>query len=58
MYPIQEVKMIYDGSPSERRIWITILIAQRILKKYELKRWNKVRKRYKTKKPQFRYISE
>ena len=50
--PIQGVELIYDGIASERRLMDVILIVQRIHKKIELKRWNKVRKRYNTKKPQ------
>jgi len=50
--PIQEVKKLYNGRPSERRLLNAIPIGQRIHKKYELKKWEKVRNLYKTKKPQ------
>jgi len=42
--------MLYEGSPSARSKLDRILQEQRIHKKINLKRWNKVRKTLKTKK--------
>ena len=49
---LQVIELLYSGIPSERSKLNMILIVHRIHKKIELKRWNKVRKVYKTKKPQ------
>ena len=50
--PFQGIELLYSGIPSVRSKLDTIRIVQRIHRKIELKRWNKVRKVYKTKKPQ------
>jgi len=50
--PFQGIELLYSGIPSERSKLNMILIVQRIYKKIEMNRSNKVRKVYKTKKPQ------